>query len=252
MQGFSAENDDGNTEKKERLATSHGGRSGLLAVQASERLLFPSNQRRDTSEPPSTARAYVGGLATVRASERLLLPSRRHNRDRKDSRVGTTRVRSFSNSSSESRGDPAADKAGKLEEGIRYLPVKAPFLCICRPGGITVYMNIHSSGVDLDMCISTGTSEISYDKILPWHATSCTRKGTRRRCIPSNTQPYGFHVYCMLLLLMLYCRCNRNHNLIADISYISAKRVLVRTTCSLWVASYGGPHDVRIVSCVRR
>lgn len=103
VRGFSAEN---NT-KTGRLATSHGGgRSGMVAVRASERLMIPSNQRRDTRDAPTTARAYAGGLATVRASERLLLPSRRQNPDR---------VRSFSNSSTEGR----ADNAGKLEEGVR-------------------------------------------------------------------------------------------------------------------------------------
>lgn len=127
MRGFSDQNDDNsnNDDKRARLATSHAlGKSGMIAVQASERLMLPipSHHRRDTSDDaPTTARAYAGGLATVRASERLLLPSRRHKRDR---------VRSLSNSSGESR----ADNAGKLEEGIRYigpysvtLPAKFPF-----------------------------------------------------------------------------------------------------------------------------
>lgn len=110
-QAFSAENDDINIES---VATSpRRGRNGLAAVQASGPLRIPSNRSQNTSDAPTTSRAYGGGLATVRASERFLQQSKNHNSSSRD----TTRVRSFS----ESRGGLGADNAGKLmEEGIRY------------------------------------------------------------------------------------------------------------------------------------
>lgn len=128
VRGFSAENDDNsnNDDRNERPGSSRGGgRSGLVAVQASERLMLPSHRRGDTSDAPMTARSYAAGLATVRASERLLLPSRRHK--------GDDRVRSFSNSS----GESLVDHTEKLEEGgIRYIPHyhdQVPFLCNVAP-----------------------------------------------------------------------------------------------------------------------
>eukprot|EP00752_Nemacystus_decipiens_P008762 g7820.t1 len=127
VRGFSAgDNEHSNGKNKtERLATSRaggGGRSGLVAVQASERLMLPNHHGRDTSDAPSTARAYAGGLATVRASERLHLTSRRHKRER---------ARSLSNSSSERR----ADSAGKLEEGRSHVPQMSKTLSVEKVDG---------------------------------------------------------------------------------------------------------------------